>query len=157
MRAYPYRRTRPIPLTVGRRVKFTEERTFYTVRGVSEHFVVLTKPQPFVKSDPKSYLYTIIEWSKGWRGPTSHIGNGYSGLHTERGVAELLHELEQGLLPIGERTHFDPKAGRSRSYVPTCELSHRRSIYLDFDWYEDENGKRQRRQWRITDDGVRIY
>ena len=155
MRAYPYRPTEPLALEVGGKVMFQSERTAYTVRTVTEHFVLLTKQAPFRPRGEN--WYTIIFWERGWRGPWDYIGNGASTT-TDEDCANVLAELE--------KAYADGKAHQAKYkqdfFDMSPGLSHRQSIYLDIDWYEAKQpSKRKHHRLHfkrvIKDDGTTVF
>lgn len=63
----------PIPMSVGDKVKFTEDKRPFTVRAVSNRYVILTKPFNL----EHTVLYTVIDWESGVRGPDNYYSLGY--------------------------------------------------------------------------------
>ncbi|CAG7633253.1 hypothetical protein HGB39_28315 [Rhodococcus opacus] len=84
--------TPPIPLDVGGRIRFgLEPRRPYTVRALSEHFVVCTRPRDFATTG--DFVYTVIDWRNGIRGP---INGQVADVSTDERCRDLLHDLEAG-------------------------------------------------------------
>ncbi|ANS32043.1 hypothetical protein R1CP_37185 (plasmid) [Rhodococcus opacus] len=93
--------TPPIPLDVGDRVRFgLEPRRPYTVRALSEHFVVCTRPRDFATTG--EFVYTVIDWRNGIRGPINVIGQS-ADVSTDERCRDLLENLEAGRWEISHR------------------------------------------------------
>ncbi|WP_368679930.1 hypothetical protein R1X32_00825 (plasmid) [Rhodococcus opacus] len=93
--------TIPIPLDVGGRIRFgLEPRRPYTVRARSEHFVVCTRHRDFATTG--EFVYTVIDWRNGIRGPINVIG-GSADVSTDERCRELLADLEAGRWEISHR------------------------------------------------------
>ena len=93
--------TPPIPLDVGDRVRFgLEPRRPYTVRALSEHFVVCTRPRDFATTG--EFVYTVIDWRNGIRGPINVIGQSVD-VSTDERCRDLLDDLEAGRWEISHR------------------------------------------------------
>lgn len=107
----------PRPLSVGERVKLADDRHWWTVKAVTEHFAALTRQAEF---HPKGTLcYTVLDWRNGVRGPCDLIGQGWGdGTYTEEQCAEMLALFEATDEP------FDPDRERTvlhvsqRNWVP---------------------------------------
>jgi hypothetical protein len=76
-------------LTPGQRVRFADDRTWWTVRGASENFAVLTRSAR-VAGESK-LLYTIISWKANRRGAHNSYG---APVVTDADVANVLDALE---------------------------------------------------------------
>lgn len=88
-----------VPLAVGDKVKFAEERLRYTVRAVSAdgRWVILTKPF----NPRRTVLYTIIDWDSGVRGPDDMVfGWGYED---DDQVMSNMAALEAGGMKVSVR------------------------------------------------------
>ncbi|MDV7088993.1 hypothetical protein [Rhodococcus opacus] len=93
--------TTPIPLDAGDRVRFgLEPRRPYTVRALSEHFVVCTRPRGFATQG--EFVYTVIDWRNGIRGPLNVIGHSCD-VSTDGRCRDLLDDLETGRREISHR------------------------------------------------------
>ncbi|XEM94755.1 hypothetical protein JVH1_41855 [Rhodococcus sp. JVH1] len=62
----------------------------YTVRALSKHFVVCTRPRDFTTGE---FVYSVIDWRNGIRGPINVIGHG-ADVSTEERCRDLLADLE---------------------------------------------------------------
>ncbi|PBC35158.1 hypothetical protein CJ179_48755 [Rhodococcus sp. ACS1] len=93
--------TTPIPLDPGARIRFgIEPHRPYTVRAISEHFVICTRKRDFAtKGD---FVYTVIDWRNGIRGPINVIGHSCD-VSTDEQCRDLLHDLEAGRWEISHR------------------------------------------------------
>ncbi|KXF53495.1 hypothetical protein AXA44_44405 [Rhodococcus sp. SC4] len=92
--------TTPIPLDAGDRIRFgLEPRRPYTVRATSEHFVVCTRPRDFATGE---FVYTVIDWRNGIRGPVNVIGPQLD-VSTDGRCRDLLENLEAGRWEINHR------------------------------------------------------
>lgn len=91
----------PIALEVGQRVKLSRDgRKWWTVRGVTEHTVVLTRQAEF---RAKGVLtYTVIDWRAGVRGPVNTIGQGWD-VDTAEDCQELAELVADGDWSISHR------------------------------------------------------
>jgi len=84
--------TTPIPLDAGGRIRFgIEPRRPYIVRAISEHFVICTRPSDFATTG--DFVYTVIDWRNGIRGPINVIGHS-PDVSTDEQCRDLLHDLE---------------------------------------------------------------
>lgn len=72
----------------------------YTVRAISEHFVVCTRQRDFATTG--DFVYTVIDWRNGIRGPINVIGQSV-GVSTDERCRDLLHDLEAGRWEISHR------------------------------------------------------
>ncbi|MFD9670118.1 hypothetical protein ACFWAY_52820 [Rhodococcus sp. NPDC059968] len=77
----------------------TRPRRPYTVRAISEHFVICTRQRDFATGD---FVYTVIDWRNGNRGPVNVIGQS-ADVSTDERCRDLLHELEVGRWEISHR------------------------------------------------------
>ncbi|WP_213015327.1 MULTISPECIES: hypothetical protein [unclassified Rhodococcus (in: high G+C Gram-positive bacteria)] len=99
--------TTPLALDPGGRIRFgIEPRRPYTVRALSEHFVVCTRQRDFATQG--QFVYTVIDWRNGIRGPVNVIGQS-TDVGTDEQCRTLLRDLESG----------------------RCEISHRNRVQLD--------------------------
>ena len=93
--------TTPIPLDLGARIRFgLEPRRPYTVRALSEHFVVCTRQGDFATQG--EFVYTVIDWRNGIRGPINAIGQSCD-VSTDERCYDLLDYLETGRWEISHR------------------------------------------------------
>ncbi|MFZ2174605.1 MAG: hypothetical protein WAW17_11310 [Rhodococcus sp. (in: high G+C Gram-positive bacteria)] len=93
--------TTPIPLDPGGWIRFAiEPDRPYTVRAISEHFVVCTRQRDFATNG--DFVYTVIDWRNGIRGPINVIGQSV-GVSTDEQCRDLLHDLEAGRWEISHR------------------------------------------------------
>jgi hypothetical protein len=79
-----------IGVLVGDRVKFSEEKSAYTVQARNERYLICTKP-----FNPKrTVIYSIVDLMEGIRGPDNMIfGMGYeSRRDCEERLADLMNE-----------------------------------------------------------------
>lgn len=87
-------------LTVGGRVKFPDDRRYWTVRAHSPNFTVLTRQAAF---KPSGYLaYTVVDWRSKVRGPIDVIGHSYPVKLDDECLA-LLAELEAEKWGVSQR------------------------------------------------------
>lgn len=96
----------PRALTVGEQLHFASDRHPWTVRAVSEHFAVLTRPFFDAHVDPSwpKVFYTVLDWRNGYRGPCNLIGQSWGdGSYSEAECAAMLAEFEAGDLEISNR------------------------------------------------------
>lgn len=82
---------------VGQKIKFEEEKQRYTVKAVSDNFVICSKPF----NPRKTVLYCIIDIKKNIRGPESLIFP--MGCETEEEIQEMLQRLEEGISEVSYR------------------------------------------------------
>ena len=107
----------PRPLVVGERIRFADDRRWWTVKAVTEHFAALTRQAEF---QPSGVLcYTVLDWRNGVRGPCDLIGQGYGdGSYSEKQCAQMLALFEAADEP------FEPGPSRlvlhvsQRNWVP---------------------------------------
>ncbi|WP_276142730.1 hypothetical protein [Rhodococcus sp. T2V] len=93
--------TTPIPLAPGDRIRFgIEPRRPYTVRALSENFVVCTRHRDFATQG--EFVYTVIDWRSGIRGPVTVIGHSMD-VSTDQQCRDLLDDLEAGRWEISHR------------------------------------------------------
>ena len=91
----------PLSLTPGDKLRFAEEpNTPYKVRATSEHFALLTRQQPFRPMGV--YLYTVVDWRNGVRGPINVVGQGWE-CKTDEQCRDLIAELEAGEWEVSHR------------------------------------------------------
>lgn len=82
-----------IPLNVGDKVKFVDDRRWWTVKGVTEHFAALTRQAEFERAG--ILCYTVVDWRNGVRGPCDLIGQAWGdGTYSEAECAEMLAAFE---------------------------------------------------------------
>ena len=86
-------------LRVGYKVKFSEEKQRYTVRGVTSdgRFAVCTKPMNLYHT----VLYSIIDFESGVRGPDDLVFS--FGYETDDQIAKALAWLEAGDVGVSRR------------------------------------------------------
>lgn len=82
---------------VGDRIRFAEERQYYTVRGRSERFLICTRP--FKLRD--TVLYCIVDFNRQARGPGDKLFNG--PYETDDHITDRMHELMSGRLGVSYR------------------------------------------------------
>ncbi|ELB92840.1 hypothetical protein Rwratislav_12173 [Rhodococcus wratislaviensis IFP 2016] len=93
--------TTAIPLDPGARIRFgIEPRRPYTVRALSEHFVLCTRQRDFATTG--DFVYTVIDWRNGIRGPINVIGQSVD-VSTDERCRDLLDDLEAGRWEISHR------------------------------------------------------
>jgi hypothetical protein len=81
---------------------------WWTVRARHGHFVVLTQQVPFKK---KGVLrYTVVDQSRGVRGPVNTIGQGWSGIETDRGCKVLARAMSLGMREVSHRNNVPIEA-----------------------------------------------
>lgn len=115
---------------LGAKVKFFDDRYWWTVQAVTEHFAALTRHQDFTKD---GVFYTVIDWNKGIRGPCDLVGQGWGdGTYTQDECAQMLQEFEHGLEMPGifeaRRAAGDPGPW---PYEATLEISHRNRVPVE--------------------------
>jgi hypothetical protein len=93
----------PRPLVVvGERLKFADDRRWWTVRAVTENFVALTRQVEFRPAGTN--CYTVLDWRNGVRGPCNLIGQGWGdGSYSETECAEMLAKFEADELEVSHR------------------------------------------------------
>jgi hypothetical protein len=106
----------PRPLVVGERLKFVDDRRWWTVKAVTEHFAALTRQVPFQPTG--TLCYTVVDWRNGIRGACNLIGQGWGdGKYTEQECAEMLARFESDDLEVSHRNwvslEFAEPAGSS--------------------------------------------
>ncbi|MGW4336750.1 hypothetical protein ACWEK5_28675 [Rhodococcus koreensis] len=93
--------TTPIALAPGDRIRFgIEPRRPYTVRALSENFVVCTRHRDFATQG--EFVCTVIDWRSGIRGPVTVIGHSMD-MSTDQQCRDLLDDLEAGRWEISHR------------------------------------------------------
>lgn len=112
---------------VSSRVKFAEDRRWWTVRAEDERFVILTRQANFM---PRGVaFYTIIDRARGVRGPCNLIsqgwGDGFTPETVEQDATSLLRALNYHLevkarLRAGEQTVTLEE--------PSVEVSYRNNV-----------------------------
>jgi hypothetical protein len=122
--------TEPIePLAVGHMVRFShpagEARRWWTVRAGDDRYTILTRQQEF---RPRGrHLYTIIDRTRGVRGPCNLIGGGWD-IDEPDGPDSLLRALQyhdelQARLAAGE--------GSVVVEEHAVEVSHRNNVRVE--------------------------
>ena len=92
----------PRPLVVGERLKFVDDRRWWTVKAVTEHFAALTRQVSFQPTG--TLCYTVVDWRNGIRGACNLVGQGWgNGTYTERECAAMLARFESGDLEVSHR------------------------------------------------------
>jgi len=86
------------PICVGDKIKFVSEKRRYTVRAVVAPFVVCTKPH----NPTHEFIYTILDFSRGIRGPVDSLWHGY-GFGTDEGCELLCADLVAGEAAVSTR------------------------------------------------------
>jgi len=86
-------------LPVGTKVKFDSERCRYTVQAANDRFIILTKPF----NAQKTYLYTIADLVRGWRGACNLIFGLPCDVDSPDGAAEALAMIERGEMGVSSR------------------------------------------------------
>jgi len=81
------------------KIKFEAERQRYTVQARNERFVILTKPF----NAQKTYIYTIADLKRGYRGACNLIFGLPCDVDTPEGAAEALAMIEQGGMEVSYR------------------------------------------------------
>ena len=84
---------------VGTKVKFESERCRYTIQAANDRFAILTKPF----NAQKTYLYTIADLERGWRGGCNLIFGLPCDVNTPEGAAEALAMIERGKMGVSTR------------------------------------------------------
>lgn len=88
-------------LQKGDKIKFWKEKHKYTVVAANKRFAICIKPF----NAQKTYLYTIIDFKEGIRGPENLIFN-CTDLQTERGPREMLVRLGRGETEVSYRRNI---------------------------------------------------
>jgi hypothetical protein len=92
----------PRPFVVGERVKLADDRLWWTVRAVSQHFAALTRQAQFRQAG--TCCYTVLDWRNGVRGPCDLIGQSWGdGSYSEEQCAAMLAEFEAGKVAVSQR------------------------------------------------------
>lgn len=81
------------------KVKFASERHRYTVQARNDRFIIMTKPF----NAQRTYLYTIADLRRGFRGACSLIFGLPCHVDTPEGAAEALGWLERGDMEVSYR------------------------------------------------------
>lgn len=86
------------------RVKFPETgERWWTVRALHGDFVVVTQQVPFEK---KGILrYSVLDLRQGVRGPCNLVGQGWSGIDTDRGCRTLVRAMSLGVVSVSGRNN----------------------------------------------------
>lgn len=86
------------------RVKFPETgERWWTVRALHGDFVVVTQQVPFEK---KGILrYSVLDLQQGVRGPCNLVGQGWSGIDTDRGCRTLARAMSLGVVSVSGRNN----------------------------------------------------
>lgn len=92
----------PLTLTVGDRVKFADDRRWWTVKAVTENFAAFARQAEFEPAGTN--WYTVLDWRNGVRGPCNLIGQSWGdGSYSEAQCAEMLAQFETGDLEVSQR------------------------------------------------------
>ncbi len=81
------------------KVKFERERQRYTVQARNDRFVIMTKPF----NAQRTYLYTIADLERGYRGACNLIFGLPCHVDTPEGAAEALAMIERGEMEVSYR------------------------------------------------------
>jgi hypothetical protein len=90
----------PSDLVIGQRVKLDEDRWWWTVRAVSEHFAVVTRQARFKAAGTQ--CYSVLDWRNGVRGAVNLVFGWYGDLD-EAGCAQMLRGFEADDLHVSQR------------------------------------------------------
>lgn len=85
----------------GDRVWFKGDKKPFRVRAANEKFAICTKPYNF---QPKTVIYTIVDFEWGMRGMDNMIFGIYS-YYSDEECEEALQALINGDLEVSSRTH----------------------------------------------------
>lgn len=88
-------------IQVGAKVWFAEEKQGYTVQARDERFMICTKPF----NPRKTYLYSIVDFERGIRGPDNLIFGSYKPYNTKEGAEANLVSLNEKPFPTQEVSH----------------------------------------------------
>lgn len=80
-------------------IKFEAERQRYTVQAHDERFVILTKPF----NAQRTYLYTIVDLHRGYRGACNLIFGLPCDVNTPKGAAEALAMIQRDEMGVSSR------------------------------------------------------
>lgn len=84
---------------IGAKVKFDSERCRYTVQAANDRFMILTKPF----NAQKTYLYTIVDLHRGYRGACNLIFGLPCDVDTPQSAQEALEWIERGDMDVSYR------------------------------------------------------
>lgn len=131
MRLPPQPPVEKIDLKVGDEI-LMDERTWWRVQAVSEHFVALVQQVPFQK---KGVLrYCVIDWRNGVRGPCNLIGQGYGdGSYSREECAEMLGAFEgrEAEQEYEERMRAEGRTSWPCYEPMVLEVSHRNRVPIN--------------------------
>lgn len=82
---------------IGDRIRFAEERQYYTVRAWSPNWLICTRS--FKLRD--TVLYSIVSFEQQIRGPGDKIFNG--PYETDDQITDRMHEIMSGRLKVSRR------------------------------------------------------
>lgn len=86
------------------RVKFPETgNRWWTVRALHGDFVVVTQQVPF--ENKGTLRYSVLDLRQGLRGPVNVIGQGWSGIETDRGCRTLARAMSLGVVSVSGRNN----------------------------------------------------
>lgn len=85
----------------GDRVWFNGDKKPFRVRAANEKFAICTKPYNF---QPKTVIYTIVDFEWGVRGMDNMIFGIYS-YYSDEECEEALQALTNGELEVSSKTH----------------------------------------------------
>lgn len=86
-------------MTAPMKIKFEAERQRYTIQARNDRFVVLTKPF----NARRTYLYTIADLERGYRGACNLIFGLPCDVDTPEGAAEAIALIERDEMGVSSR------------------------------------------------------
>jgi hypothetical protein len=98
---YRSQAVQPTALRVGQRVKLDTDRRWWTVRGLPDHTVVLTRQAEFCRRG--ALVYTVLDWRAGVRGPVNSLGRGWA-VDTDEQCQELSELVCDATWEISQRS-----------------------------------------------------
>ena len=101
----------PPKFQAGDKIKFVEEKTYYTIRCCSERFLICTRPYNF----QKTVFYAIVDLEEGVRGPNNLVFNMYD-YKTNKGCKESLKALEEGQIEVSHRNRIPLKIEKVKKW-----------------------------------------
>lgn len=90
-------------MQVGDKIKVCREVQRYTVQAFDDRYIVMTKPF----NAQKTYLYSIIDREKKWRGPIGLVFGLPFHVDTPAGAQELLELMNDEGFQVSRRRGVD--------------------------------------------------
>jgi len=87
---------------VGKKIKFKNEKTKYTIKAKSERFIICTRPFNL----KRTVFYTIIDLERMVRGANNKVFNAYDYKKNED-IKKCLEDLENGFCEVSFRNFVE--------------------------------------------------